>query len=156
MSSLGIDLPTTVLLCLAILLALSFEFVNGFHDTANAVATVIYTHTLKPSQAVVWSGMWNLIGGFYLQRRRGLRDRRAAAGRTGDQCRFRRRFRHGVCASSLIDHLEFRYLVPGAAGFEFTHLDWLDRRRWPDELFDEPGQRLRRGSQLGQGAWSKR
>ena len=62
MSSLGIDLPTAVLLCLAILLALSFEFVNGFHDTANAVATVIYTHTLKPSQAVVWSGMWNLIG----------------------------------------------------------------------------------------------
>jgi inorganic phosphate transporter, PiT family len=61
-SSLGIDLPTTVLLCLAILLALSFEFVNGFHDTANAVATVIYTHTLKPGQAVVWSGMWNLIG----------------------------------------------------------------------------------------------
>jgi PiT family inorganic phosphate transporter len=62
LSSLGIDPPTTVLLCLAILLALSFEFVNGFHDTANAVATVIYTHTLKPSQAVVWSGMWNLIG----------------------------------------------------------------------------------------------
>jgi len=62
LSSLGIDLPTTVLLCLAILLALSFEFVNGFHDTANAVATVIYTHTLKPSQAVVWSGLWNLIG----------------------------------------------------------------------------------------------
>jgi PiT family inorganic phosphate transporter len=62
LSSLGIDLPTAVLLCLAILLALSFEFVNGFHDTANAVATVIYTHTLKPSQAVVWSGIWNLIG----------------------------------------------------------------------------------------------
>src|ERR1700735_3454066 len=60
--SLGIDLPTTVLLCLALGLALSFEFVNGFHDTANAVATVIYTHTLKPVQAVVWSGCWNLIG----------------------------------------------------------------------------------------------
>src|ERR1700734_2393930 len=60
--SLGIDLPTTVLLCLAILLALSFEFVNGFHDTANAVATVIYTNSLKPPLAVVWSGMWNLIG----------------------------------------------------------------------------------------------
>jgi inorganic phosphate transporter, PiT family len=43
-------------------LALSFEFVNGFHDTANAVATVIYTHTLKPVYAVVWSGVWNLIG----------------------------------------------------------------------------------------------
>jgi inorganic phosphate transporter, PiT family len=62
LSNLGIDVPTAILLCLAILLALSFEFVNGFHDTANAVATVIYTHSLKPSQAVVWSGMWNLIG----------------------------------------------------------------------------------------------
>ncbi len=49
-------------LLLALLLALSFEFVNGFHDTANAVATVIYTHTLKPTYAVVWSGCWNLIG----------------------------------------------------------------------------------------------
>jgi PiT family inorganic phosphate transporter len=49
-------------LLLALGLALSFEFVNGFHDTANAVATVIYTHTLKPVYAVVWSGCWNLIG----------------------------------------------------------------------------------------------
>jgi PiT family inorganic phosphate transporter len=43
-------------------MALSFEFVNGFHDTANAVATVIYTHSLPPVVAVVWSGLWNLIG----------------------------------------------------------------------------------------------
>ena len=50
------------LLALALLIALGFEFVNGFHDTANAVATVIYTHTLEPHIAVVWSGMWNLIG----------------------------------------------------------------------------------------------
>src|ERR1700678_4389148 len=49
-------------LLLALALALAFEFVNGFHDTANAVATVIYTHTLKPVYAVVWSGCWNLIG----------------------------------------------------------------------------------------------
>jgi len=62
LASLGIDLPTAVLLCLALLLALSFEFVNGFHDTANAVATVIYTNSLKPVYAVVWSGSWNLIG----------------------------------------------------------------------------------------------
>ena len=51
-----------VLLGLALFIALGFEFVNGFHDTANAVATVIYTHTLEPHIAVVWSGMWNLIG----------------------------------------------------------------------------------------------
>jgi len=53
---------TIVFLALAVGLALSFEFVNGFHDTANAVATVIYTNTLKATPAVVWSGLWNLIG----------------------------------------------------------------------------------------------
>ena len=51
-----------VLLGIALLIALGFEFVNGFHDTANAVATVIYTHSLEPHIAVVWSGMWNLVG----------------------------------------------------------------------------------------------
>jgi PiT family inorganic phosphate transporter len=51
-----------VLLSLALLIALSFEFVNGFHDTANAVATVIYTHSLDPNIAVIWSGLCNLTG----------------------------------------------------------------------------------------------
>jgi inorganic phosphate transporter, PiT family len=51
-----------VLLGIALLVALGFEFVNGFHDTANAVATVIYTHTLEPHIAVVWSGFWNFLG----------------------------------------------------------------------------------------------
>ena len=51
-----------LLLSLALLIALGFEFVNGFHDTANAVATVIYTNSLQPNVAVVWSGIWNLIG----------------------------------------------------------------------------------------------
>src|SRR5262249_16745792 len=41
----------------ALLIALAFEFVNGFHDTANAVATVIYTHALEPHVAVAWSGL---------------------------------------------------------------------------------------------------
>jgi len=50
------------LLALALLIALGFEFVNGFHDTANAVATVIYTHSLEPNIAVVWSGICNLAG----------------------------------------------------------------------------------------------
>jgi PiT family inorganic phosphate transporter len=51
-----------VCLLLALGMALAFEFVNGFHDTANAVATVIYTNSLPPWVAVVWSGLWNLIG----------------------------------------------------------------------------------------------
>jgi inorganic phosphate transporter, PiT family len=51
-----------VLLAVALIIALGFEFVNGFHDTANAVATVIYTHSLEPNIAVVWSGLCNLTG----------------------------------------------------------------------------------------------
>ena len=57
-----LSLGHVLFLLLALGLALSFEFVNGFHDTANAVATVIYTHALKPWIAVVWSGLWNLTG----------------------------------------------------------------------------------------------
>jgi inorganic phosphate transporter, PiT family len=51
-----------ILLFVALLIALGFEFVNGFHDTANAVATVIYTRSMPANFAVVWSGMFNLIG----------------------------------------------------------------------------------------------
>lgn len=51
-----------LLLGIALLIALGFEFVNGFHDTANAVATVIYTHSLPPHFAVLWSGCFNFLG----------------------------------------------------------------------------------------------
>jgi phosphate/sulfate permease len=59
---LGLENSTLIILGLAMLAAIFFEFINGFHDTANAVATVIYTNSLKPTQAVVWSGIWNFIG----------------------------------------------------------------------------------------------
>src|SRR5881394_3595040 len=52
----------TALLFLALGLACVFEFVNGFHDTANAVATVIYTHSLPAEFAVMWSGFFNFLG----------------------------------------------------------------------------------------------
>jgi phosphate/sulfate permease len=63
----GLDLShlssnLTILFIVSILVVFAFEFVNGFHDTANAVATVIYTKTLQPTTAVIWSGMWNLLG----------------------------------------------------------------------------------------------
>jgi PiT family inorganic phosphate transporter len=51
-----------LLLGVALVIALGFEFVNGFHDTANAVATVIYTHSLPPNFAVAWSGLFNFLG----------------------------------------------------------------------------------------------
>ena len=53
-----------VIFFLCLLCVVAFEFVNGFHDTANAVATVIYTKALKPMVAVPWSGAWNFIGVF--------------------------------------------------------------------------------------------
>jgi PiT family inorganic phosphate transporter len=51
-----------ILLGIALFIALGFEFVNGFHDTANAVATCIYTHSLEPHIAVIYSGCMNFIG----------------------------------------------------------------------------------------------
>lgn len=57
-----LDLSYTILLILCLIAACSFEFVNGFHDTANAVATVIYTNSLKPWFAVIWSGVFNFLG----------------------------------------------------------------------------------------------
>ena len=58
------ELETTllILLIITLLAAFGFEFVNGFHDTANAVATVIYTNSLPPVTAVVWSGFSNMMG----------------------------------------------------------------------------------------------
>jgi phosphate/sulfate permease len=59
-----LELSYTLLLIFCLLAACGFEFVNGFHDTANAVATVIYTNSLKPWVAVIWSGICNAIGVF--------------------------------------------------------------------------------------------
>src|SRR6201996_591986 len=53
---------TVAILTGCFVLVLAFEFSNGFHDTANAVATVIYTNSLKPLYAVVWSGLMNFLG----------------------------------------------------------------------------------------------
>jgi PiT family inorganic phosphate transporter len=58
----GTSIYPYILLGVALLVALGFEFVNGFHDTANAVATVIYTHTMEPHLAVAWSGFCNFVG----------------------------------------------------------------------------------------------
>jgi PiT family inorganic phosphate transporter len=58
----GLGTGQVILLLGALAIAFGFEVINGFHDTANAVATVIYTKALKPTPAVVWSGLWNFIG----------------------------------------------------------------------------------------------
>jgi phosphate/sulfate permease len=58
----GLTTGLAIFLIICILLACFFEFINGFHDTANAVATVIYTNSMKPTVAVVYSGVLNFIG----------------------------------------------------------------------------------------------
>ena len=58
----GLEPSILLLLGVCLLAACAFEFVNGFHDTANAVATVIYTNALRPWVAVIWSAFWNFIG----------------------------------------------------------------------------------------------
>jgi PiT family inorganic phosphate transporter len=59
---LGLSSGLVILLVITVLIVCAFEFVNGFHDTANAVATVIYTGSLRPVPAVIWSGIMNFTG----------------------------------------------------------------------------------------------
>jgi inorganic phosphate transporter, PiT family len=61
----GLDTTSAIFLIVCVLAVCAFETINGFHDTANAVATVIYTKSLKPIVAVVWSGTWNFIGAMF-------------------------------------------------------------------------------------------
>jgi inorganic phosphate transporter, PiT family len=61
----GLTTEASLLFLVCILAVCIFEAINGFHDTANAVATVIYTKTLPPMFAVVWSGCWNFLGALF-------------------------------------------------------------------------------------------
>ena len=117
-----------LLLGAALLIALGFEFVNGFHDTANAVATVIYTHSLEPNLAVVWSGLCNLTGVL------------TSAGAVAFtiitllpvelilKVELRSRIRDGVCAADRGHPVEPGHVVAGPAGIEHPHHDRLDHR----------------------------
>ena len=58
----GLTTGLAIFLIICLFLACFFEFINGFHDTANAVATVIYTNSMKPTVAVVYSGILNFTG----------------------------------------------------------------------------------------------
>ncbi len=126
---------TAALLIGALVLAFGFEAINGFHDTANAVATVIYTNTLKPWYAVVWSGIWNFVGVVVssgavaysivallpvelVHPRRGRRP----DSRWSSRCWSRR----------IVWNFGTWYV--GLPGFELAHADRLDRRRRPRRI----------------------
>ncbi len=56
--------PPLLLIAIIILVALAFDFINGFHDAANSVATVVSTRVLSPLQAVAWAAFFNFIAAF--------------------------------------------------------------------------------------------
>ena len=120
-----------VFLGVALLIALGFEFVNGFHDTANAVATVIYTHSLPPVAAVVWSGCWNFIGVLLSTGAVAYCDHHPAAGRADPQRRQRGRLRDDLRAADRGGRVEPRHLVARPAQFVEPCADRVDPRRRP-------------------------
>ncbi len=144
-----------LLLGVALLTALGFEFVNGFHDTANAVATVIYTHSLEPHIAVVLSGVCNFLGVLALGRRGGVRDYLAAAGRTDSAGGQRGRVCDGVRAVDRGYPVESRDLVFRLAGVEFAHDGRVDHRRGYRESADVADIGHERGG-LGPGEEDRR
>ena len=121
---------------------------NGFHDTANAVTTVIYTRSLPAEPAVIWSGFFNFLGVLTVERRRRLQHRLAAARRAAPAGRLERRPRDGVRAPPRRDHLEPRHLVSRPAGLQFAHADRLDPRRRHRQLVDRAGRHRHQRRQL--------
>ena len=122
-----------LLLFVALLIALGFEFVNGFHDTANAVATVIYTRSLPANFAVVWSGMFNLIGVLTSSGAVAFGIISLLPVELILQVGSSAGFRDGVRAVDRRDPVEPRHLGFRPAGFELAHVDRLDHRRRRDE-----------------------
>ena len=118
-----------LLLFVALLIALGFEFVNGFHDTANAVATVIYTRSLPANFAVVWSGMFNSLGVLWSSGAVAFGIISLLPVELILQVGSERRLRHGVRAVDRRDHLEPRHLVVRPAGLELAYADRLGHRR---------------------------
>src|SRR5712692_3039385 len=60
-------MPDTFLIVLVVLIALAFDYINGFHDTANAIATVVSTRVLSPRAAILMAAVLNFAGAFYSQ-----------------------------------------------------------------------------------------
>ena len=139
-----------VFLILALALAFGFECVNGFHDTANAVATVIYTHSLPPTVAVVWSGICNLLGVLLSNGAVAFSVVALLPVELVLQCALGGGLRDDLFAADFCHYLESRYLVFGAARLELPHAFWLDHGSGTYE-FDAAFGQFRGRGQLAKG-----
>ena len=119
-----------LLLVVALLIALGFEFVNGFHDTANAVATVIYTHSLEPNIAVVWSGLMQPGRRPFVVWARGIHCDHPSAGGTYPAGKRGRGLRDGIRVAHSCHPLEPQHLVARPASLKFSHDGRVDHRGW--------------------------
>ena len=115
--------PTTIaflLVCLTLVLA--FEFSNGFHDTANAVATVIYTNSLEILYAVAWSRLMNFVGVNSWRNRRRLRARPTYSARGAFASEWRHSGRHARRPLCFSAYLERRHVVVRDSQLKFARL----------------------------------
>ena len=135
--------PTTIaflLVCLALVLA--FEFSNGFHDTANAVATVIYTNYLEPLYAVAWSRLMKFVGGNSWRNRRRLRARPTYSARGAFASEWRHSGRHARRPLYFGAYLERRHVVVRDSQLKFARFNRRPHRRCVGE-FDQACARIR-------------
>ncbi len=133
-----------LLLAVALLIALGFEFVNGFHDTANAVATVIYTHSLEPNIAVVWSGLCNLAGVLVSSRAVAFTVITLLPVELILQVSSGAGFAMVFALLHRRHYLEPEHVVVRAAGLQFAHHGRLHHRRGRGQPIDERSQSARR------------
>ena len=133
-----------LLLAVALLIALGFEFVNGFHDTANAVATVIYTNALPPLPAVVWSGLWNFLGVLFSTGAVAFGIISLLPVELILQVGSGAGFAMVVGTPHCSHYLESRHLVFGFTSFKFAHTDRLYHRRRPCQSVDRLERRDKR------------
>lgn len=125
----GLDLYTGLFLVLALVFVLAYEAINGFHDTANAVATVIYTRAMRAQFAVVMAGVFNFFG-VLLGAECCLCNCSSLTHRSATQRELCSRACDGVLTIAGCYYLEFRNVVFRLAGIQFTYADWCDYRGW--------------------------
>ena len=129
----GLDLHTGLLLLLALAFVLFYEAINGFHDTANAVATVIYTRAMRSQLAVAMAALFNFFGVLL----GGLSVAYAIVHMLPTDLLLNMGSAHGVLYAAGGDHLEPRHLVFRPPGLQFSHPDWRHHRYWFNQCADD-------------------